>query len=348
MAKRGTIFDQLDAVLDIISQAWSPLRGSRLMITGGSGFFGLWIMSAVHLLNAKCGLRLKSIILTRKPEDLTRKLPFIADDPAYRLIKGDVRSFELPDVSFDYLLHGATTSAHETFQGAKSLSKFDLLVDGTRHIMRAAELAKCKKALFLSSGAAYGSPAQVEPIHEDLLSAPPSTAPETGLAHGKRAAEFIFSEMCRNAGIDGKIGRCFSFVGAGLPHDIHYAIGNFVAAALKQEDIVIHSDGSAVRSYMDMRDFVIWLGLMLGQNSPNNLYNIGSPEAVSIRELAERTLAILGSRSQMTVKGNPAHAVGNQVRSFYVPCIDRFKADFSPPAMTPLNRAIADYASSLE
>lgn len=348
MTAARTISAQLDATADGIKAAWLPLRGARLLITGGSGFFGNWLLSAIHMLNGQYQLGLRATVVTRDPTRLCRRLPFLTQDKSFAILQGDVRTLNVPQDPHDVLIHGATTSAHETFNGASSLDKFDLLVDGTRNMMRMAKAIGYTKAAFLSSGVAYGPVAHGGALRESDLETPSPITAQTGLAHGKRAAEFIFAETCNELGIDGKIGRCFSFVGAGLPHDIHYAIGNLVASAMANDDIIIHSDGSAVRSYMDMRDFVIWLGLMLGQKTDNRLYNIGSPEFISIRDLAEQVVRILGSQSSIIIKGNTDHTTGNQARSFYVPCVKQFQADYKPPTLISLDRAIADYAMSLE
>ncbi len=338
---------QLDAAADGIKSAWLPLQGARLLITGGSGFFGNWLLSAIYMLNGQYKLGVRATVVTRDPISLSTRLPFLAQDKSFVILQGDVRTLSLSHDPHDVLIHGATTSAHETFNGASSIEKFDLLVDGTRNIMRAVKATGCKKALFLSSGVAYGQAAHGGALRESDLEAPSTIAAQTGLAHGKRAAEFIFAESCKSLGIPAKIGRCFSFIGAGLPHDIHYAIGNFVASALANEDIIIHSDGTAVRSYMDMRDFIIWIGLILSKQTESSLYNIGSPEAVSIHDLAQQVVQLTGSHSQIIVKGHADHSVGNQARSFYVPSVEKFQTDYSPPKLTSLNRAIADYATSL-
>ena len=300
------------------------------------------------MLNEQHDFKLRATVVTRDPDALAARLPYLSQDRSFTTIRSDIRALAPVNDPHDILIHGATTSAHETFNGASSLEKFDLLVDGTRAIMRSAETARCTRAVFLSSGVTYGPVAHGSALRESDLEAPATVTEQTGLAHGKRAAEFIFAERCKSLGISGKIGRCFSFVGAGLPHDIHYAIGNFVASALANEDIIIHSDGSAVRSYMDMRDCVIWIGLMLGHTSAQPLYNIGSPEAVSIRDLAERVVRTLGSRSRILIKGNATHTTGNQARNFYVPCVRQFQSDYAPPDLIPLERAIQDYAASLQ
>ena len=336
----------MGAVIDEIATAWRPLRDARLFITGGSGFFGQWVLTTVDLLNDQFRFGISASILTRRPDQLLSNMPFLSQSDAFSVVAGDVRSFVFPAGSFDILIHGAATSAHETFSGTGSLEKFDVLVDGTRRIMHFAESRGLRKALFLSSGVVYGSPFNVGPISEDEAAAPLTTHQQGGLAQGKRAAEFIFSERCQMLGIDPVIARCFSFIGAGLPHDIHYAVGNFVASALDNIDIIIRSDGSAVRSYMDMRDFVIWLGLLLGHKNQHMIYNVGSDEAIAIRDLAARIVEVFGSRSRIVIQGDLTHSIGNPVRNSYVPSVDLFRREYDPRRLTNLAQSLEAYASS--
>lgn len=344
----NAIRSQAGAVIDETATAWLPLRGARLFITGGSGFFGQWLLTTIDLLNDRFKFGISASILTRRPDQLWEQLQFLSQPGSFSLVAGDVRSFVFPAGSFDILIHGATTSAHETFSGTGSLGKFDLLVDGTRRVMQFAEGKGLKKALFLSSGVVYGTPSSIGPISEDEPAAPSTTHSQGGLAQGKRAAEFIFSERCRILGVDAVIARCFSFIGAGLPHNVHYAVGNFVASALRNEDIIIQSDGSAIRSYMDMRDLVIWLGLLLGNKNNHLIYNVGSDEGITIRDLAACVVDVLGSKSQIVIKGDESFSIGNPVRSFYVPTIERFYCEFSYVNLHTLVSSILDYGFSLE
>lgn len=337
---------QLMGAMDRIAPPWSVLKNKRLFLTGGSGFFGLWILSAINILNRDYNFGIRCDVLTRSAR-LQASLPFLVGQHDFRLIESDVRSVDLSGRSYDIVIHAATTSARETFDGASSLDKFELLVDGTRNVSKQFEFLRCKRAVFLSSGVAYGPSKFNRPFSEKDLNAPCTIAAETGLAHGKRAAEFIFSEYCKRADISFKIARCFSFVGAGLPHDLHYAIGNFISSALAQQNIIIQSDGQMVRSYMDMRDFVIWLGLLLGSQSKEQIYNIGSEEAVTIGDLAKLIVRILKSNVKISTLGNKSHTVGNEVRSYYVPCTQLFHEEFKPPTSITLEIAIRDYAEYL-
>jgi nucleoside-diphosphate-sugar epimerase len=86
--------------------------------------------------------------------------------------------------------------------------------------------------------------------------------------------------------------RCFAFVGPYLPWNTHFAIGNFLKDAVQGVDLQIQGDGTPYRSYLFSMDWVVWMvrTLMVGQVGA--VYNIGSDQAYSIRELAETVLKV--------------------------------------------------------
>ena len=103
--------------------------------------------------------------------------------------------------------------------------------------------------------------------------------------------------------MDASIARCFSFVGPGLPTDLHYAIGNFVSSAVNGEDIIIKGDGSNIRSYMYLGDMVSWLMRILFMGKQGEDYNVGSDEKISVLELAKIVKNTLKTTSKIVVLG---------------------------------------------
>ena len=191
------IRSQTASAVEDIARAWYPLRGARLFITGGSGFFGRWILHAIDLLNREMNYGISVVVLSRRPEQVRDEFAVYYSNEYFSLVGGDIRSFQFSDGNFDLLIHGAATSAHETFLGASSIDKFDLLVDGTRRVMDFIAETGVRRAVFLSSGVVYGPSSGHGPLTEDELNAPSTIHPDGGLAQGKRAAEFIFTERCR-------------------------------------------------------------------------------------------------------------------------------------------------------
>ena len=299
---------------------WPQLRGQSLFVTGGTGFFGRWLLESLRLANQTHGLGLRVTVLTRDPSGFQHKAPALCADPAFSFIAGNVRDFVFPHGEFSHVLHLATTSAHETFAGEDPLAKFDTLVHGTRRVLDFAAERSVRHFLFTSSGVVY-QPDGEAPIAETSLRAPPTHDPATALGQAKRAAEFLCSHYAARHGWHLGLARCFSFAGPWLPLDIHYAIGNFIAQALAGQPITVHSDGSALRSYLYTGDLVVWLLTLLLDGPSGKPCNVGSDEAISIGDLAHLVRDLLAPQLEVHIFGKPAASVGNPIRNAYVPDI---------------------------
>src|SRR4051812_49271801 len=90
---------------------WDEMRNQRIFITGGTGFFGCWLVESFAHVNRILKLEAQATVLTRDPVAFSGKCPHIASDPAISLLKGDVRDFSYPDQEFRYVIHAATDTS---------------------------------------------------------------------------------------------------------------------------------------------------------------------------------------------------------------------------------------------
>lgn len=337
---RRTLNDDLDAILARKPEVWENLRGASLFISGGTGWFGRWLLEAIAHANARLGTNIRVLALSRNPDAFVRQAPHLAADPAIRFHVGDVRDFAFPAQRFTHVIHAATTSAHETFNGESPLNKFDTLVSGTRRVLDFAAEAGVGHFLFTSSGAAYGPSPRGLPLREDDPVAPDTMDPNTALGQAKRAAEFLCAAYAQRHGWSLSVARCFAFVGPFMPLDIHYAIGNFIRCALRGEPIIINGDGSPARSYLYMGDLAAWLMTLLQRKGEAAVFNVGSDRIVTIAELAHLVRDRLNPGIEVRILGRPDASVGNPVRSLYVPDIGRARMELGLEAWTSLDDAI--------
>ena len=323
------------------------VEGSNIFITGGTGPFGL---SFLKYLNSK-NLSFNIFLLSRKLDNsLLFKNKF--NNLKIRVIKGSLPFEEndflkkLPEV--DYILHMASVSAKESFNKIDPLEKYLLLNKGTLDICNYGKAQNIKRLLFTSSGCVYGPNSSCDPIKEkNILKVNGISSITDSLSVGKISAEYICNYFREFKNLETKIARCFSFCGEGIPTDLHYAIGNFAAQAIKNKDIVIKGDGMAVRSYMDLDDLAIWLSRALFFESDSNIYNFGSSEEISIFKLAQRIKIIANSKSEIIVLGKSNVTLSNPLRDYYVPDISKAKNDMKLSLQFNLDSTISKYIKYL-
>ncbi len=336
-----TIEHDMDSIMLRMGNLWESMRNESIFITGGTGLFGRWLLESLAHANRKLNLNLKVTVLTRDEHAFAQKAPHLARDPAIKFHRGDVKDFDFPDQRHSYIIHGAATSADETFLGEDPLRKFDTLVSGTRRTLDFAVRCRPKRFLFLSSGVVYGTPPTgIDFVPEDYAGAPDTTDVDSALGQAKRTAEFLCAYYAQKNGFEYSVARCFSFVGPFLPLDIHYAIGNFIGQALFEDEITVKGDGSPVRSYLYTADLVIWLLTLLLNGRNGQIYNVGSDQAISIRELAQLVRDIVNPQKTVNILGQSTYSIGNAVRSRYVPSIEKARCELGLNVWVGLPEAI--------
>lgn len=327
----------LDQILTHTEGLWEELRGQRLFITGGTGFFGCWLLESFCWANDKLGLGAKAVVLTRDPERFKRKAPHLTRHPAVQLHTGDVRTFDFPAGTFSHVIHAAA-EADTALNRSHPLETLDLLVNGTRRAVEFADKANTRSLLLTSSGAVYGpQPPDMLRIPEDYSGAPNVLHAASAYGEGKRAAEliaFISSQQTRRKAT---IVRGFSFVGPHLPLDGSFAVGNFVRDALRGGPIVVTGDGTTRRSYLYGADLAIWLWTMLFKGRDCCVYNVGSENEVSMAELATIVAAEAANKCDIKTMQKP-HA-GAPV-SRYTPDTRRARTDLGLSEHVPLRDGI--------
>lgn len=295
------------------------LSGQRIFITGGTGFFGLWLLTALRVLQLN-GIDVRATVLSRDPQSFLSINSQFRGLPWLEFIAGDVKSFDVPERRFDLLLHAATETSREAHADAARM--IDNIYFGTRRALELARTCGVQRVLLVSSGAVYGrQPQHLTHQPDDSQMACNPLSPDSAYGEGKRLMELLGAIFQQQTAIDCTVARCFSFSGPGLPLDGHYAIGNFVRDALYNDTIIVEGDGSSVRSYLYGADLAVWLLCLLVRGQGGQSYNVGSDEPLSISCLAYAVRDILAPEKSVRIIGK----VGADplVRHTYVPGITR-------------------------
>jgi dTDP-glucose 4,6-dehydratase len=327
----------LDRVLQRTRPLWEELRGQRLFVTGGTGFFGCWLLESFAWANHRLGLGAEMLVLTRNPDAFRKKAPHLASRPDIRFHTGDVRNFDFPAGSFSHVIHAATEASDKLNRQDPGLM-LDTIVAGTRRALEFAARCGAGKFLLTSSGAVYGAqPPGLTHLAEDYPGAPDVSSPQAAYGEGKRLSELLCSIQGPRLGLETKIARCFAFVGPYLPMDAHFAIGNFIRDALAGGPIVVRGDGTPFRSYLYAGDLAVWLWTILLRGAANRPYNVGSSHAVTIAETAAAVARALGQNTPVTIAQKP---VPGQPAKRYLPDVSRAAAELQLDQWTSLDDAI--------
>jgi nucleoside-diphosphate-sugar epimerase len=327
----------LDHILSETRPLWDEMRNKRIFITGGTGFFGCWLLESFSHINRNLRLNAHATVLTRDSAAFARKCPHLASDESLSFITGDVRGFTFNDCDFTYIIHAATEASAK--QAAEHpFEMLTTIIDGTARVLDFAKNHGARKLLLTSSGAVYGKqPTSLTHVSEEYLGGPDPVDPASVYAEGKRISEQMCALQSTHSSIEIKIARCFAFVGPHLPLDAHFAIGNFIGDVLAGRPIKINGDGTARRSYLYASDLAIWLWTMLFQALSMTPVNVGSAHDLSILELAQAVVQSLNASTEIQIGKSPAPGAAI---ARYVPSVDRARTMLGLSQTVSLQEAI--------
>jgi nucleoside-diphosphate-sugar epimerase len=301
-------------MLELPEEVLSALSRKRILITGGTGFVGTWLLHALERSDREHHLAVEVMALSRRPEPFLARNPRLAAWKSLKMLQGDVRDFELPPLTLDLVIHGAT-SASKVLNEESPLEMIDVIVRGTERVLDLARRGGAKRLLFLSSGLAYGrQPADCLALAEGQMGQLDALDPKAAYGNAKHFAEHLSLQSGLAHGIEVSIARLFAFVGPLLPLDAHFAVGNFLRDGLAGRTIRIQGDGTPLRTYLHAGELAHWIWTLAIKASPGEAYNVGSDEIVSIRELAEKVGSLCGV--DVDIAGTP---VPGQAPALYVP-----------------------------
>ena len=335
--KQNPLSADLQHILDHTRDLWEELRGEHIFITGGTGFFGFWLVESFLFANKHLRLNASATILTRNPDSAKQRLPHLMTNPAITLHKGDARDFEFPNGEYSHVIHAATET-NPQFDAIDPQLRFTSNVDGTLRVLDFAHVSGARRLLFTSSGAVYGNqPSDLTHIPESYAGAPETTDLNSAYGQSKRASEFLCASYANKHGFQSIIARCFAFVGPQLPLNANYAIGNFIRDAMTGKTIQITGDGTPYRSYLYAADLAIWLWTILFKGKSCRPYNVGSDEHLQISDLAQLVREVVSPNvavnvARKSIAGKPADR--------YVPSIDRCRNELGLQVWVPLSEVI--------
>ncbi len=333
--KRRLLAADLQHILARTGDLWELLRKAQILITGGTGFFGTWLLESFLAANEALDLDARAVVLTRSISEFRKRAPHLAGSRFILEHEGDVQNFNFPKGEFRYVIHAAT---QPDLVSGDAGALFNANLQGTSRVLACAAATGARRLLFTSSGAVYGrQPTDLTHVPEEYLGAPTTLDLTTAYGQSKRASEFLCLAEAARAGFEALIARPFAFVGPHLPLEANYAIGNFVRDAISGGPIRIAGDGTPYRSYLYAADLAIWLWAILFRGKPGEAYNVGSDHDVDIAELARTVASVIDPKVEVVIAQQP-DPTGKPLR--YVPSIEKARRELGLESWIDLKEGI--------
>ena len=307
---------------------------NTLMVIGGSGFFGKSILDSYKKGQLSRWHITSIYIVSRTADQLKKTNPELISESVI-LINADISNCEILPKA-DFIIHAAASSDASKYL-SKPHNERENIQAGTINYCRLAKIFhKKSKIIYCSSGAVYGQqPASITNISEDFNFREIEEMPQIkrDYAAAKRDAEITIQKLGMS-GLSVCIARCFAFVGAYLPRQQHFAVGNFIEDGLRGRQIVVHANHLVYRSYMYSDDLVSWLMTILnGANPECPIYNVGSDIPVDIGGLAK--IIALYFRVPYS-----SPDFSNQIIDRYVPSINKARKELGLEIQYSLDASI--------
>lgn len=293
---------------------------SSLLVIGGTGFFGKSILDSFqHGKLEKWGID-KIIATARNTERLIAEAPSLFTSNV-EFLSSDIATAETIPFA-DYVIHAAASTDARNYLIRPQEERNNIHAGTFNYCQLAKKFHRNSKIIFVSSGAVYGKqPTHIKKIPENYISIDHSDMQDgkRDYAIAKRDAEAAIQQLGQE-GLSVSIARCFAFVGAWLPRDQHFAIGNFIEDGLNGREIMVKAQHHVYRSYMYADDLVEWL-ITIAHNANQYcpIYNVGSDNPISIINLAELVA------QQFGLSVNRPLSITNENIDRYIPDIKKAK-----------------------
>jgi UDP-glucuronate decarboxylase len=311
-----TLIDEDLAMIVGASLPWHDLEGKSVLITGASGFLPAYMVETFLYLNTYVlGRKVTVYGLVRNRDRAERRFERYLGREDLKLIVQDVSSPVSGDQRFDYIIHAAS-QASPKYYGTDPVGTLLPNVLGTYHLLELARVHRASGFLFFSSGEVYGEVNELNiPTTEQDYGYLDPTRVRSCYAESKRAGETMCVAWHHQHGVPARIVRPFHTYGPGMDLQDGRVFADFVADVIACRDIVMKSDGSAVRAFCYLSDAVLgfFTVLLRGQNA--EAYNVGNEKGqMSILELAHLLAGMAPGKALKVIK-NESAAQGGYLKS---------------------------------
>jgi nucleoside-diphosphate-sugar epimerase len=292
---------------------WDKLSSSRILITGGTGMIGTFLIDMIERYNELSGSGIGVIVIGRNRENAAKRFGPGFTKPSFDFIEADLSQSvpELPCV--DYMIHAGGNSHPGAFS-SDPVGTMRSNLFGTDALLDHARRTGLRSFLYVSSGEVYGICNGLDSVTESYSGSLDITNPRSCYPSSKRAAETLCASYASQYGIHAVIVRPCHVYGPTFVRSDTRIASRFIMDALDGKDIVMKSAGTQVRSYCYVGDCAVGMLTALVAGAQGNAYNIANRDSVaSIREYAEAVANACGVRITTVLPTSAETAAFNPV-----------------------------------
>ncbi|MEB3122927.1 MAG: NAD-dependent epimerase/dehydratase family protein [Snowella sp.] len=296
----------LEEDLEVITSAslpWENFRNSTVLISGANGFLPAYMVETLLYLNTVRGLNIEIVGLVRNKEKALVRFSQHKERNDLTFIVQDVcEPINCVD-KIDYIVHAAS-QASPKFYGTDPVGTLSANTLGTHNLLQLARKNDVKSFLYFSSSDVYGQVDDSQiPTKENQYGYLDPTNLRSCYAESKRMGETMCVSWFNQYSVLTKIVRPFHTYGPGMTLDDGRVYADFIANIVHNKDIVMNSDGTAIRAFCYLADAVRGFFTVLVKGENGQAYNIGNPQCeTSILDLATQLVNLFPEKGLTVVK----------------------------------------------
>jgi UDP-glucuronate decarboxylase len=272
------------------------------VVAGGAGFIGS------HLIDALLARGMRVVCVDNFQTGRFANLEHLEREPRLDVIEADVIDATSAKLTRgagkpSYVFNLACAASPPHYQADPEHTLMTCVL-GTRHLLQLAEKTGAR-FLQASTSEIYGDP-EMHPQQEGYWGNVNPVGPRACYDEGKRAAETLIFDFLRAKRVDARVARIFNTYGPRMRADDGRVVSNVITQALSGDDITIYGSGDQTRSFCYVDDMVRGLiALMLHHQDHTGAVNLGNPNEIRVRELADNVVRMTGSRSNVVFRPLP-------------------------------------------
>lgn len=292
--------------MDIIDNGqinWQMYRDKKVLITGATGRIGRYIAESFIEVDINYNLNMRIYLVARSEKKAMEIYGNALDFANVILVLQDINEPIVLDTTVDYIFHTAGPAAPVDFKST-SVETLWAHVNGTRNVLECARQCNTKRVFYVSTVEVYGEWKGEDNIKETDMGPLHNNNFRACYPEAKRMCETMLACYQEEYGIDYNIVRLTHTLGPGIALDDGRAFAEFINCARNGEDIVLQSDGSAMRAYTYTADVINAVFLIMQKGEKNSVYNVMADEnMVSVRDLAELIAGLSKKKIKVTFGG---------------------------------------------